>query len=51
MADIISIMSTNWQNIDSEEVHLELNQPLTPGVIKQAGDDNYINVIMPIKLT
>jgi DNA polymerase-3 subunit beta len=39
------------KNIDSEEVSLELNQPLTPGVIKPAGDDNYINVIMPIKLT
>ncbi|MCX7918769.1 MAG: DNA polymerase III subunit beta [bacterium] len=39
------------KNIDAEEMSLEINQPLTPGVIKPVGDDNYINVIMPIKIT
>lgn len=39
------------KNIEGEDVSLELNQPLTPGVVKPAGDENYINVIMPIKLT
>ena len=39
------------KNLGSEDTQLELNQPLSPGVFRPAKDDNYTNVIMPIKLT
>lgn len=39
------------RNISSEEVSLELNEPLSPGVIKPVSDEDYLCVIMPIRIT
>lgn len=39
------------KNIFSEEVSLELNEPLSPGVIKPASDEDYLCVIMPMRIT
>jgi DNA polymerase-3 subunit beta len=38
------------KNIDSDETLLEFNQPLSPGVFRPADSQNYINVIMPMKI-
>lgn len=39
------------KNISSEEVSLELNEPLSPGVIKPVSDEDYLCVIMPMRIT
>lgn len=39
------------RNISSEEVSLELNEPLSPGVIKPVSDEDYLCVIMPMRIT
>jgi DNA polymerase-3 subunit beta len=39
------------KNIFSEEVSLELNEPLSPGVIKPVSDEDYLCVIMPMRIT
>ncbi len=39
------------KNIFSEEVSLELNEPLSPGVIKPISDEDYLCVIMPMRIT
>ncbi len=38
------------KNMDAEETLLEFNQPLAPGVFRPADSQNYINVIMPMKI-
>ncbi|MDA8234326.1 MAG: DNA polymerase III subunit beta [Clostridia bacterium] len=35
--------------IDTEEIYLELNGPLSPGVLKPVNNDNYIYLILPIR--
>lgn len=39
------------RNISSEEVSLELNEPLSPGIIKPVSDEDYLCVIMPMRIT
>ncbi len=39
------------RNISSEEVSLELNEPLSPGVIKPISAEDYLCVIMPMRIT
>ncbi len=39
------------RNISSEKVSLELNEPLSPGVIKPVSDEDYLCVIMPMRIT
>ena len=38
------------KNMESKEVHLELSTALAPGVLKPAGDESYICVVMPIRI-
>jgi len=38
------------KHIDAKETILELSTALAPGVLKPAGDDTYICVVMPIRL-
>ncbi|HET7676481.1 MAG TPA: DNA polymerase III subunit beta [Candidatus Limnocylindrales bacterium] len=37
------------QNVDTEQLALEFNGPLSPGVLKPVGDDDYVHVIMPVR--
>lgn len=39
------------RNISSEEVSLELNEPLSPGIIKPVSDEDYLCVIMPMRIS
>lgn len=39
------------KNISSEEVSLELNEPLSPGVIRPVSEEDYLCVIMPMRIT
>jgi DNA polymerase-3 subunit beta len=36
-------------NMEGEQVALELNGPLSPGVLRPVGDSDYIHVIMPVR--
>ncbi len=36
--------------INSKEVTLELNDKLSPGILKAANDDNYVCVVMPMRI-
>lgn len=36
--------------IDTDEIYLEFTKPLTPGIIKPFDKENFINVIMPMKI-
>ncbi len=36
-------------NVDAEQFALELNGPLSPGVFKPMGDDQYVHVVMPVR--
>ncbi len=36
-------------NIKTEQFALELNGPLSPGVFKPIGDDQYVHVVMPVR--
>jgi DNA polymerase-3 subunit beta len=36
-------------NVDVEQFALELNGPLSPGVFKPVGDDQYVHVVMPVR--
>ncbi len=38
------------KNIDTPEIYLELNEPLSPGVIKPVENKDYLCVIMPMKI-
>lgn len=37
------------QNVDAEQFGLEFNGPLSPGIFRPVGDDDYIHVIMPVR--
>ncbi|HVA85817.1 MAG TPA: DNA polymerase III subunit beta [Candidatus Saccharimonadales bacterium] len=37
------------QNVDTEQFALELNGPLSPGVFRPVGDDQYVHVVMPVR--
>ena len=39
------------KNIDTEDTVLEFNQPLSPGVFRPADSTDYLNVVMPMKIT
>ncbi len=39
------------QNVGVEQFALELNGPLSPGVFKPIGDDEYVHVVMPVRTT
>jgi DNA polymerase-3 subunit beta len=43
VADVLNL-------IDSPEVELILNGPLSPGLIRAPGDDSYRYVIMPVRV-
>ena len=36
--------------MDSDQVTIELNDKLSPGVMKAVGDDNYVCVVMPMRI-
>ena len=36
-------------NVDADQFALELNGPLSPGVFKPIGDDQYVHVVMPVR--
>ena len=36
-------------NVDAEQLALEFSGPLSPGVIRRVGDENYVHVIMPVR--
>jgi DNA polymerase-3 subunit beta len=38
-------------NVGADQFALELNGPLSPGVFKPVGDDQYIHVVMPVRTT
>jgi DNA polymerase-3 subunit beta len=38
-------------NVSAEQVAIELNGPLAPGVFKPIGDDGYVHVVMPVRTT
>jgi len=37
-------------NIDENEITLEINGPLNPGVFKAVGDEGFLHLIMPIRI-
>jgi DNA polymerase III subunit beta len=39
------------QNVAAEQFALELNGPLSPGVFRPMGDDDYVHVVMPVRTT
>ena len=44
-------LSDVLQYVDAEQFALELNGPLSPGVFKPVGDDQYVHVVMPVRTT
>jgi DNA polymerase-3 subunit beta len=44
LADVLS-------NVAADQFALELNGPLSPGVFKPIGDDQYVHVVMPVRTT
>ncbi len=38
-------------NVTADQFAIELNGPLSPGVFKPVGDDQYIHVVMPVRTT
>ena len=42
-------LSDVLQNVDAEQFALELNGPLSPGVFRPIGDDQYVHVVMPVR--
>lgn len=38
-------------NVTADQFALELNGPLSPGVFKPIGDDQYVHVVMPVRTT
>ena len=36
-------------NVNADQFALELNGPLSPGVFKPVGDDDYVHVVMPVR--
>ena len=43
-------ISDALSSITEPEIALELGGPLAPGVIKITGDDNYLHVVMPLRI-
>ena len=39
------------QNVDADQFAIELNGPLSPGVLRPVGDGQYVHVVMPVKTT
>jgi DNA polymerase-3 subunit beta len=37
------------QNVDNAQLALEFSGPLSPGVIRPTGDEDYVHVIMPVR--
>ena len=37
------------QNVDADQLALEFNGPLSPGVFRPVGDPDYVHVIMPVR--
>ncbi len=44
-------LSEVLQNVAAEQFALELNGPLSPGVFRPMGDDDYVHVVMPVRTT
>ncbi|HTC85233.1 MAG TPA: DNA polymerase III subunit beta, partial [Candidatus Acidoferrum sp.] len=44
-------LSEVLQNVTADQFALELNGPLSPGVLKPLGDDHYVHVVMPVRTT
>ena len=38
-------------NVEADRFSLELNGPLSPGVFRPIGDDQYVHVVMPVRTT
>ncbi len=38
------------QSIDGEKVVMGISEPLKPGIIKEKGQDDFMYIIMPIRL-
>jgi DNA polymerase-3 subunit beta len=38
-------------NVAAEQFSIELNGPLSPGVLRPVGDSQYVHVVMPVKTT
>jgi DNA polymerase III subunit beta len=38
-------------NVDADRFAIELNGPLSPGVFRPVGDDEYVHVVMPVRTT
>ena len=38
-------------NVEADRFAIELNGPLSPGVFKPVGDDQYTHVVMPVRTT
>jgi len=36
--------------VNVQEISLEINGPLNPGVFRGAGDDSFLHIIMPVRL-
>jgi DNA polymerase-3 subunit beta len=37
------------QNVDADQLAMEFSGPLSPGVLRRVGDDDYVHVIMPVR--
>lgn len=42
-------LSDVLQNVEVDQIALELNGPLSPGVFRPVGSDDYVHVIMPVR--
>jgi DNA polymerase-3 subunit beta len=38
-------------NVEAEQFAIELNGPLSPGVFRPVGDEEYVHVVMPVRTT
>jgi DNA polymerase III sliding clamp (beta) subunit (PCNA family) len=38
-------------NVTADQFAIELNGPLSPGVFKPIGDEQYVHVVMPVRTT
>jgi DNA polymerase III subunit beta len=38
-------------NVTADQFAIELNGPLSPGVFKPVGDEQYVHVVMPVRTT
>ncbi|HET6319449.1 MAG TPA: DNA polymerase III subunit beta, partial [Chloroflexota bacterium] len=37
------------QSLDQDQLALEFSGPLSPGVLRPTGDEDYVHVIMPVR--